>query len=112
MNKTQKILACVGNIKYKSISAVVVCTEQLVYSVLNSKSVRGAVYKPRHKKTHLKTKIEKIEKLKLEKGMCVLIFGSDLLWEVKLVGRQFICLKNGFDTKNLTNDKISKIVSS
>jgi hypothetical protein len=48
MNKTQKILACEGNIKYECIQHVVGCSPQMVYSVLNS-MLKGEEYKPKHK---------------------------------------------------------------
>ena len=109
MNKTQKILACVGYVQYRCIKDVVGCSEQMVYTVLKSeKSSHSYIdYIPKHKGY-----IKKKPKLKIEfkKGMEVIISGNPTIWEIAFVGREVVCLKNGNDTKNLTKDKITKIV--
>lgn len=112
MNKTEKILACEGHIKRESIKTIVGCTEQLVYMVLNSRLSKED-YKPKHrgrvvvKKQQLKPKL----KTELKKDMKVLIYGSSIVWNVTFVGKEITRLKNGYDNKSVTHDKISKVLS-
>jgi len=108
MNKTERILACSGHIKYESIKNVVGCTEQLVYMVLKNTPEDFEDYKPRHR-GGISAKKKECD-FDLEKGMFVTISNSKLTWEVTFIGREVVSLKNSYDIKNVTMDKVKTVV--
>jgi hypothetical protein len=113
MTKSEKIKACIGNIKFNSIHIIVGCTHALVNSVCTSRGIRPAPEKRKRKpQQELKPKINAHDELNFEKGMQVHIEGDPRLWTIKSVGRSFLQLTRGFDKKNIIKDNVTKIVPS
>ncbi len=109
MNKTQKILACVDNVKYESIKNVVGCSEQMVYVVLKNEKSKYAKYtKPLHK--GFIPKKHKYKELVFSVDQSVTIKGSPEVWNIYFVGREVLGLRKGSDIKSVAKNKISKIV--
>ena len=107
MNKTQKILACIGNIELKSIHKIVGCTYSLVHNVYYS----NVDIKPRRNKRKIKLKPKiNIDEIIFTKGMDVLIEGDFKTWSVDVVGRGFLGLIRNSDTRNIVKEKITKVL--
>ena len=112
MKKTKKILACVGHIKYNSIKIVVGCSPQLVYQTLRSDKSKHAIdKKDKCKDDNLKFNEKYATKvIDLKLGDKIEIIESDDLWTVSFIGNFVVSIKSGHTLKNITKDKIIKIV--
>lgn len=110
MNKTEKILACIGNITLKSIPDVVGCTYMMVYKVRNMqipiKNRKPA--KPRKKAPKRVKEIPKNKQFQYAKNMQVWIEGDSRMWTVKFVGRETLALVRDFDKKTVLKEKINR----
>lgn len=110
MNKTEKILACLGNITLKSIPNVVGCTYQSVYNVRNMQNPvkKRKTAKPRKKAPKKPEKIPKNKQFQYMENMQVWIKGDSRMWTVKFVGRETLTVVRGLDKKVILKEKINR----